>query len=67
VSSPLDARPVIVAIAGPIGAGKSTFYEAFLAQTDLRYINADDIARSLRIDAYQAADIAEALRHELVQ
>ena len=58
---------MIVAIAGPIGAGKSTFYEAFLAQTDLRYINADDIARSLRIDAYQAADIAEALRHELVQ
>lgn len=58
---------MIVAIAGPNGAGKSTFYEAFLAQTDLRYINADDIARTLRVDAYQAADIAEALRQELVE
>jgi predicted ABC-type ATPase len=67
VSSPLDARPVIVAVAGPNGAGKSTFYEVFLAQTGLRYINADDIAQTLRVDAYQAADIAEALRQELVQ
>lgn len=66
MSHPFDARPVIVTIAGPNGAGKSTFYEAFLRQAGLRFINADDIARSLGIDAYEAAEIAERLRHELV-
>ena len=63
---PFDARPVIVAIAGPNGAGKSTFYEAFVRQAGLRFINADDIARSLGIDAYEAAQLAEGIRRELV-
>jgi predicted ABC-type ATPase len=67
VTHPFDARPVIVAIAGPNGAGKSTFYEAFLSRTDLRFINADNIARLANIAAYDAADLAESLRQELVQ
>jgi predicted ABC-type ATPase len=32
VTSVLDARPIIVAIAGPNAAGKSTFYRAHLEQ-----------------------------------
>jgi predicted ABC-type ATPase len=67
VSHPFDARPIIVAIAGPNGAGKSTLHEAFVAQAGLRFINADDIARTLDIDAYQAASLAESLRAELVR
>ena len=66
MTHPFDARPVIVAIAGPNGAGKSTFYEAFVAQVGLRFIDADDIAHALSIDAYEAARVAERLRHQLV-
>ncbi len=62
----LDKRPIIVAIAGPNGAGKSTFYEAFLRQAGLRYINADEIGRTLGIDAYAAAKVADGMRRELV-
>jgi predicted ABC-type ATPase len=66
VGHPFDAQPVIVAIAGPNGAGKSTFYEAFVRRAGLRFINADDIARALGIEAYEAAQLADALRRELV-
>jgi predicted ABC-type ATPase len=66
VTHPFDARPVIVAIAGPNGAGKSTFYEAFVRQAGLRFVNADEIARALDLDAYEAAELAERIRTELV-
>jgi predicted ABC-type ATPase len=62
----LDHRPIIVAIAGSNGAGKTTFYHAHLADTDLRYINADDVARELNIGPYDAAEAADALRRALV-
>jgi predicted ABC-type ATPase len=42
-----NARPVVVAIAGSNGAGKSTFFHAHLAGTGLRFINADLIAAGL--------------------
>ena len=61
----LDARPIVVAIAGPNGAGKSTFYEAFLRGSGLRFVNADAIARELGIGAYEAAEVAAAIRREL--
>lgn len=64
---PLDRRPIIVAIAGPNGAGKSTFYEAFLRDTGLPFVNADNLARDAGIDAYEASDVAEKLREELVR
>lgn len=48
----LDKRPVVVAVAGSNGAGKSTFYHAHLASAGLRYINADDIAAELDLGAY---------------
>jgi dephospho-CoA kinase len=41
----LDARPVVVAITGPKGAGKSTFFQAYLQPAGLRFVNADDLAR----------------------
>jgi len=66
VTSPFDARPIIVAIAGPNGAGKSTFFATHVAPAGLRFVNADDLARELRIDAVDAARLANQLRTALV-
>ncbi|GAC1604742.1 MAG: zeta toxin family protein [Myxococcales bacterium] len=66
MTSPFDARPIIVAIAGPNGAGKSTFFEAHLASSGLRFLNADDLARELAVEAATAAELANQLRRELV-
>jgi predicted ABC-type ATPase len=52
----LDKRPAIVAIAGPNGAGKTTFFHSHLREAGLRFINADDIARKLKITSYEAAE-----------
>ena len=67
IENALDKRPVIVAIAGPNGAGKTTFFRSHVRQAGLRFVNADDIARELGISAYEAAQIAGALRRELVR
>ena len=64
---PFDARPIIVAIGGPNGAGKSTFFEAHLASSGLRFLNADDLAQKLELDAETAAQVANRLRGELVE
>lgn len=61
----LDARPIMVALAGPNGAGKTTFYDVHLAAGGLRFVNADEIAHELAIDAYEAAAVANALRLDL--
>jgi predicted ABC-type ATPase len=63
----LDKRPIIVAIAGSNGAGKTTFYHAHLLNTGLRYVNADDLAIELGIGPYEAANAADALRRALIQ
>lgn len=62
----LDERPIIVAIAGSNGAGKSTFYGAHLAETDLRFVNADELALELKLSAYEAADLASKIRQHFV-
>ncbi len=62
----LDRRPIIVAIAGSNGAGKTTFFESHLKSTGLRFLNADVMARELEVDAYEAARMITALRKELV-
>jgi predicted ABC-type ATPase len=67
VTSPFDARPIIVAVAGPNGAGKSTFFEAHLAPAGLRFLNADDLAQDLGLDAATAAALSNRLRVELVE
>lgn len=67
MSLPLDRRPVIVALAGPNGAGKTTFYHAHLQPAGLRFINADVLARELKLDSNAAARLADALRRQLVE
>ena len=64
--SPLDQRPLIVAVAGPNGAGKTTFYHAHLKPAGLRWVNADVLASDLDMEPYAAAAVAGSLRQELV-
>jgi predicted ABC-type ATPase len=67
VDLPLDRRPIVVALAGANGAGKSTFYHAHLRAAGLRFVNADVLARELKIGPYVAAEMADLLRRELIQ
>jgi predicted ABC-type ATPase len=66
MSSALDQRPLIVAVTGSNGAGKSTFYKSHLEPAGLRFINADVIAGELDMEPYTAARVAGSLRQELV-
>jgi predicted ABC-type ATPase len=61
-----DQRPLIVAIAGSNGAGKTTFYHAHLAPAGLRFVNADVLASELGLGAADAVAMANALRRALV-
>jgi len=63
----LDRRPIVIALAGPNGAGKSTFYFNHLADTGLRLVNADILAKGLGIAPYHAAEVAGALRWGLLR
>lgn len=54
-----DQRPIVIAVAGPNGAGKTAFYHAHLEQTGLRFINADVLARALKLAPYTAAKVAD--------
>jgi predicted ABC-type ATPase len=67
VTSPFDARPIVVAIAGPNGAGKTTFVGAHLQPAGLRFLNADEIGREFQVNAYEAAELAGHLRETLVE
>ena len=60
-------KPVLIILAGPNGAGKSTFFETFLDSKGLPFINADNLARELNLDAMNAAEIAQKLRVSLVE
>ena len=62
-----NQRPLLIALAGSNGAGKSTFYKTYLQQLGLQFINADVIAKELNLDAYAAAKVAASLREELVR
>ena len=62
-----NQRPLLIALAGSNGAGKSTFYKTYLQQLGLQFINADAIAKELNLDAYAAAKVAASLREELVR
>lgn len=53
-------------LAGSNGAGKSTFYESFLADSGLRFVNADVLSLALSVSAYEAAGIASSVRSALV-
>lgn len=58
-------KPLILAIVGPNGSGKSTLREHLLADSPLPFINADEIAKDLKIDSYAAAAIAKEKREQL--
>lgn len=62
-----DERPTIIALAGSNGAGKSTFYETQLASLGWPFVNADQLAKELNLDPYQAADLATQHRAKLVE
>lgn len=62
----LDRRPIIIALAGSNGSGKSTFYESFLSDAGLRFINADELSAALGLSPYEAAEMATSVRRELV-
>ena len=67
MTSPFDARPIVVALAGPNGAGKTTFHRAHLASAGLRFVNADALAGELEIDAYEAAKVAQKVREAFLE
>ncbi len=48
----LGRRPIVVALAGSNGAGKTTFYHAHLQPAGLRFVNADLIAQELDLELY---------------
>ncbi len=54
----LEKRPIIIAIAGSDGTGKSTFFASHLADCGLRFVNAEDIALELDIGPFAAAETA---------
>lgn len=58
-------------LAGGNGAGKSTFYDQFLAPTGMLFINADILAKQLdaehtEVVSYKAAILVEKLRTQLL-
>lgn len=63
----LDKRPIVIALAGSNGAGKSTFYQSFMADAGLRFVNADVLSASLEVSAYEAAELAASIRGALVK
>lgn len=63
----LESRPIVVALAGSNGAGKSTFFHPNLADVGLRFVNADDLAAELELSGYEAADLASSLRASLLE
>ena len=63
---PLDRRPVVVAIAGANGAGKTTFYRSHLQAAGLRFMDADVLAGELSLDHYVAGSMGDSLRRELI-
>ena len=67
MSDLFDRRPIPVAVAGPNGAGKTTFHDAHHRAAGLRFVNADDIARTLVIDSYAAGEAAREVRRALVE
>jgi predicted ABC-type ATPase len=64
-----QAAPRLVVIAGPNGSGKSTITDLHRQLQDLppAYVNADEIAKKLGIDAYQAAALADTQRKDLLE
>lgn len=61
------AAPLLVMLAGPNGAGRTTFYEAHLKSLGLTFLNADVLARETGMDAYEAARVVAAIRDGCIE
>jgi predicted ABC-type ATPase len=48
VADPTEPSPLLIFLAGSNGAGKSTFFETYLADLGLSFVNADRIAKALQ-------------------
>jgi predicted ABC-type ATPase len=64
-------NPVLLVLAGSNGAGKSTFFDLYLSRLGLPFVNAHRIAQTLSPHdplavAYQAAQVAELMRRDLL-
>ena len=53
-------------LAGSNGAGKTTFYESFLKDKSLPFINPDNLAKEFKLDPYEAARMASDIREQMV-
>lgn len=62
-----DQRPILAALAGPNGAGKTTFYYSHLKPAGLLFVNADALAGELKLEPYEALEVADAVRRELLK
>jgi len=60
------AAPRLIFLAGTNGAGKSTFYETFLRDTGLPFVNADRLTAALGISNLEAAKAADNTRVQLI-
>jgi predicted ABC-type ATPase len=61
------SAPLLVMLAGPNGAGKSTFFEAHLKALGLPFLNADVLARTTGLNAYEAAEAIAGIRDQLIE
>ena len=61
------AAPLLIMLAGPNGAGKTTFYESHLETLGQPFLNADNLAREARMDAYSSAATIAAIRDQLIR
>jgi predicted ABC-type ATPase len=59
--------PQLVVLAGPNGAGESTFYDAVLAGSPLPFLNADLFAAETGVDSLEAARILDATRDRMIE
>jgi len=58
--------PQLLVLAGPNGGGKSTFYDAFLANSPLPFLNADLFTAETGVDSLEAARVLDATRDRMI-
>lgn len=60
-------KPQLVLLGGPNGAGKSTFYDVFLRDLRLPFLNADVFEARTAIPSVEAARILDAMRDLMIE